>query len=368
VPWLPWKHCFKLYEFRTAAVPVDEAGTAKFRLERVLIRVRYEHALCLLGRKQGPIVHSLTLLPKEQVRIYEYDRYRRATSATERFSARTSFFTMTQRVNDTYSSTKAREGGSVSASTSVGGGGGGGVDLGIISFGAEASASASATTSAYFDVAQVSERFSHVAETSSLAVESERSIVVSTFEDQENLQSTARTLRNDNACQAVTYFIRRVFEVYNLCTRVVGIEVRIETSGWTSAPPQRNQTVVRRFLDRVDIGTAHDPRVEIALPTDGLCMRRNLHTAAPANVSMKRRHAWNWAVTAREPQPSTRSRQTPEATRRGGTRIVRGNLRLPARHGEWTGRTLAAHWRRYRPRAPCVQGPDERIAPCPDSR
>ena len=278
VPWLPWKHCFKLYEFRTAAVPVDKAGTAKFRLERVLIRVRYEHALCLLGRKQGPIVHSLTLLPKEQVRIYEYDRYRRATSATERFSARTSFFTMTQRVNDAYSSTKVREGGSVSASTSVGGGGGGGVDLGIISFGAEASASASATTSAYFDVAQVSERFSHVAETSSLAVESERSIVVSTFEDQENLQSTARTLRNDNACRAVTYFIRRVFEVYDLRTRVVGIEVQIGNQ-WVdlrSTPKEGLQTVVRKFLDRVDIGTAHDPRVEIALPTDGLLYEAEL--------------------------------------------------------------------------------------------
>ena len=28
--------------------------------------------------------------------------------------------------------------------------------------------------------------------------------------------------------------------------------------------------MVRKFLARVDVGAAHDPRVEIALPTDGL--------------------------------------------------------------------------------------------------
>jgi thermitase len=277
VPWLPWKHCFRLYEFRTAVVPVGKEGVAKLRLDRLLIRVRYEHALCLLGRKQGPIVHSLTLLPKEEVRIFESDRYRRTTSATQRFSARTSFFTMIQRVNDAYSSTKASAGGSASVSTSVSGGGGGGIDLGIVSFGAEASASTSGTTSTYFDVARVSEQFSHVAETSSLAVESERSIVVSTFEDQESLQSTARTLRNDNACRAVTYFIRRVFEIYELRTRIVGIEVQVGRQ-WVDlgSTPDELQKVVRKFLAKVDVGAAHDPRVEIALPTDGLLYEAEL--------------------------------------------------------------------------------------------
>jgi thermitase len=93
---------------------------------------------------------------------------------------------------------------------------------------------------------------------------------LSTFEDQESLQSTARTLRNDNACRAVTYFIRRVFEVYQLCTSIVGIEVQIGNQ-WVDlrSAPEGLQTIVRKFLDRLDIGTAHDPRVEIALPTDG---------------------------------------------------------------------------------------------------
>jgi len=277
VPWLPWEHCFRLYEFRTAVVPVDKAGIAEIRLDRLVIRVRYEHALCLRGRKQGPIVHSLTLLPKEQVRIYESDRYRRATSATARFSVRTSFFSMTQRVNEAYSSTKTSQGGSASVSSSVSGGAGGGIDLGIVSFGGEASASASTNTSSYFDVRRVSERFSHIAETSSLAVESERSVVVSTFEDQESLQSTARTLRNDNACRAVTYFIRRVFEVYELRTRIVAIEVQIGGEWFDlHATPDVLQRIVRAFLAKVDVGAQHDPEVEIALPTDGLLYEAEL--------------------------------------------------------------------------------------------
>ncbi len=277
VPWLPWKHCFKVYDFRTAVISVDRKAAADVRVDRLVIRVRYEHALCLLGRKQGPIVHSLTLLPKEQVRIFESDRYRRATSATARFSVRTSFFTMTQRVNDAYSSTKTSAGGSASVSSSVSAGGGGGIDLGIVSFGGEASTSVTGTTSSHFDVARVSEQFSHVAETSSQAVESERSIVVSTFEDQESLQSTARTLRNDNACRAVTYFIRRVFEVYELRTRTVAIEVQIGGQ-WVDlgSASEALQNVVRKFLARVVIGADHNPKVEIALPTDGLLYEAEL--------------------------------------------------------------------------------------------
>jgi thermitase len=277
VPWLSWKHCFRMYEFRTAVVPVAREDVADARVDRVLVRIRYEHSLCLLGRKQGPIVHSLTLLPKEQVRIYEYDRYRRGTSATSRFSSRTSFFTMTQRINDAYSSVKTSAGGSTSVSTSVSAGGGGGIDLGIVSFGGEASTSASGQTSSYFDVARVSERFSHVAETSSLAVESERSVVISTFEDQENVQSTARTLRNDNVCRAVTYFIRRVFEVYELRTRIVSIEVQVGNE-WIDirTSPPGIQKVVRKFLEKVEVGLAHDPQVQISLPTDGLLYEAEL--------------------------------------------------------------------------------------------
>jgi thermitase len=275
VPWLSWKHCFKFYEFRYATVPLERAAATN--IGRLVIRVRYEHAFCLIGRKQGPIVHSLTLLPKEVVRIYEYDRYRRATSATSRFSVRSSFFTLTQRVQDTYSSTKTEGGTSFSTSSSATASGGGGIDLGIVSFGGGSSVSGSVNASAHFDVASVSERFSHIAETSSLAVETERSVVVSTFEETESGQSTARTLRNDNECRAVTYFIRRVFEVYTLSTRIVSIEAQVGDT-WidVAATPAAIQEEIKRFLGKINVGGRADPKVEIALPTDGLLYEAEL--------------------------------------------------------------------------------------------
>lgn len=277
VPWLSWKHCFKLYELRYGAVAVDKAEAAKMGLERLVIRIRYEHALCLIGRKQGPIVHTLTLLPKEEVRIYEYDRYRRATAVTDRFSTRSSFYTMTQHVQDAYSSTRTSAGSSVSTSSSVSGKAGGGIDLGIFSIGGDVAASASIATNSYFDVASVSEHFSHVAETSALAVETERSVVVSTFEEQESSRATARTLRNSNDCRAVTYFIRRVFEIYELRTRIVAIEIQLRDQ-WVDlrAMPEALRDAVKKFLAKIDLGAAHDPRVEIALPTDGLLYEAEL--------------------------------------------------------------------------------------------
>jgi hypothetical protein len=271
VPWLSWKHCFKFFEFRFGFVPLNKDGGAATNAGRIEIRIRYEHALCLMGRKQGPIVHSLTLLPKEEIRIYEYDRYRRSTSETSRFSTRTSFFTMTQRVQDAYSNTKSSSGASITASSGASTEGGGGIDLGIISFGGGASSSSSINTNAYFNVSNVSENFSHVAQTSSLAVESERSIVVSTFEDKESVQSTARSLRNDNDCRAITYFIRRVFEVYSLSTRIVSVEV-LAGNQWldVAATPPAIQESIKKFLEKIEIGNSHDPKVEISLPTDGL--------------------------------------------------------------------------------------------------
>src|SRR5215208_2326851 len=277
VPWLSWKHCFKVYEFRYGVVPLERAAGLAAQVGRLQIRVRYEHSFCLLGRKQGPIVHTLTLLPKEQVKIYEFDRYRRATSATSRFSTRSSFFTLTQRVQDAYSSTKVSTGASVSTSSSASAGGGGGIDLGIVSFGGGASAAFSANTHAHFDVARVSEQFSHVAETSSFAVETERSVVVSTFEENESVHSTARVLTNDNECRAVTYTIRRVFEVYELTTRIIAVEVQLGDQ-WidVGAAPPEIQHEIKNFLHDLEVGARHDPAVEIALPTDGLLYEAEL--------------------------------------------------------------------------------------------
>lgn len=294
VPWLHWDHCFKMYDFRYANLPlsgktvppsqeavakVPARASAKVQVQRPLrIRARYEHALCLAGRKQGPIIHSLTLLPKEEVRIYEYDRYKRSTGVNDRYSTRTSFYTMTQRLQQAYSSTKVQGGASASVSVAASASAGGGFDLfGLLEGSAEGSVSTQADASAYFNAERVSEDFSRIVESSSLAVESERSIVVSTFEEQENLHSTARTLRNDNECKAVTYYMRRVFEVYKLTTRMVGIDVLLD-GGWTPvlAAPAATQKRVAELLDVKGDRKPVESGVEIALPTDGLLYEAEL--------------------------------------------------------------------------------------------
>jgi hypothetical protein len=85
---------------------------------------------------------------------------------------------------------------------------------------------------------------------------------VSTFQDQESLRSAARTLRNDNVCRAVTRFIRRVFEVYSLRTRIVAIEVLAGSQrADLGSTPGALQNVVRKSLAKVAVGAALDRAV-----------------------------------------------------------------------------------------------------------
>ena len=287
-PWLSWKHCFKIYEFREYVIRFDQ--TAATVREGIKIRARFEHALCPMGRKQGPIVHSLTLLPQEEVKIYEYDRYRRTTSTSARFSQRSSFFSYVSRVTETLASVKTDFGTAFSSTTSVAASSGGGLDLGIISFGGEASSSASVSVSNHLDVDSVFENFRHVAEISSQAVETERSIVVSTFEENVSTDTTFRTLRNANQCHAVTYFIRRVFEVYCLSTRLVGIEVQIG-GNWIDikAVPDALRDAIVKQLGSIIVGQVSQRSTEIAIPTDGLLYEAELAHCSSCEPALKRR-------------------------------------------------------------------------------
>jgi hypothetical protein len=287
-PWLSWKHCFKIYEFREYVMRLEQAAAAL--QAGVKIRARFEHALCPLGRKQGPIVHSLTLLPQEEVKIYEYDRYRRATSTSARFSQRSTFFSYVSRVTETLARVKTDFGTSFSSTASVAGSTGGGIDLGIISFGGEASSSASVSVSNHLDVDSVFETFRHVAEISSQAVETERSIVVSTFEENVSTDTTFRQLRNANHCHAVTYFIRRVFEVYCLSTRLVGIEVQIG-GNWIdiNAVPDALRDAILKQLGSIIVGQISRRKTEIAIPTDGLLYEAELAHCSSCEPEMERR-------------------------------------------------------------------------------
>ena len=83
-PWLAFDRCLMFYEARAFDLP-------NLQDRRLQVRVVYEHCLSLLGRQQGPLLYSVTLLPGEKVRIFEFDRYRRVKSSTERVSVHTSF-------------------------------------------------------------------------------------------------------------------------------------------------------------------------------------------------------------------------------------------------------------------------------------
>lgn len=291
-PWMSWKHCFYVYEFREYGLRPDTRPNKDVAIREIRIRARFEHALCPMGRKQGPIVHSLTLLPQEEVRIYEYDRYRRSTSTTSRFSQRSNFYSYVSKVTQQLSKVKTDFGAGFSSTSSVSGDGGGGINLGIFSFGAEAAASSSVSVNSHLNVDSVFESFRQVAEITSQAVETERSIVVSTSTLDDSIDKTYRTLRNANHCRAVTYFVRRVFEIYCLSTRLVGIEVQIGNN-WIdiSAVPDALRQVIAKELGKVIVGQVSRRSTEIAIPTDGLLFEAELAHCSSCEPEAERRIA-----------------------------------------------------------------------------
>ncbi len=219
VPWLRYDRCLFFYEVREFAVDPNQD-------RRIRLRVTYEHCLSLQGRQQGPLLYTTTLLPGEEVKLYEYDRFRRVRSGTERVSVHTSFrqtvsalsqnrrTTRTSAYFDTLTDIRTH------ADTSVAAGGGLAGFLGLPTVKSEFETDTESTIASGGSVSNVSDQFTQFAITASQSTEAERSVVVSRFEDEEHRSATARVIKNMNYCFAVTYFVRRVNEVYEASTRV----------------------------------------------------------------------------------------------------------------------------------------------------
>lgn len=270
VPWLPHDRCMSFFESRI------------FGDERLQVRVTYEHCLRLKGRQQGPLLYSTTLIPGEEVRLYEFDRFRRTRQETQRVSVHASFrqtvsaLSQNRRSSSTssYANTLLETRSATDSSLSIGGGLAG--FFGAPSGSLDRSSSAETRFAAGATASATSESFSQFAVTASQAVEAERSIVVSTFEDAEHRETTQRLLKNENPCYAVTYFVRRVLEVYQLVTRVVLIEWRLGAqSDWRRIDDTGDLSAnLKKALDNILKGgpkvgqEARDTR-EITLPTDG---------------------------------------------------------------------------------------------------
>ena len=273
VPWLEHDRCMYFFEARAFECPRSR--------ERIRLRIVYEHRLCLVGRQQGPLLYTTTLLPGETVTIFENDRYRRTRSETERVSVHTSFrqtlSALSEARNSASSSVYVDSLTSVrtSADTHVSAGGGLAGFLGLPSGSGNASASVSTTLATGSSAQRASQDFTQISRTASQAIEAERSLIVSSFEDTEHQTMTRRDLKNENDCYAVTYFVRRTNEVYEASTRVVGIEWQLGEQPWRAIDDLTGVTErVRndlRLCLRVAPKVGDEARDErrITIPTDG---------------------------------------------------------------------------------------------------
>jgi hypothetical protein len=274
IPWLPFDRCMTFYEARTFPLP-------QLQDRRIQVRVTYEHCMKLVGRQQGPLLFTTTLLPDEEVKIYEYDRFRRVRSETERVSVHTSFRqTMSALSQSRRSSSSSAYVDSLvdirtHADASVSAGGGLAGFFGAPEVKGETSVDTQTTVASGASTRTASEQFAQLATTASQAIEAERSLVVSRFEETEHENKTFRALRNHNHCYAVTYYVRRVNEVYTIETRVESIEWRLGDGPWrsfgdTEGLPDAFRKLleqIRRVLPRP--GDMREDRRSITLPTDG---------------------------------------------------------------------------------------------------
>lgn len=285
-PWRPDEQCMFWYETRFFRIPLgrgNDTPVAMFANVRDFIefRITYEHKLCLLGKQHGPLLYTQTLLPGEKVNLYHSDRYRRITSETDRYSVQTTFMQFLSVVHqaratgtldilsDRLSSVKG------ASSVSVGGGLAG--LLGFPSGGA--STQTSVTDHNMVRIGLVSDVFNQSVMQSSQLTHAERSVVVSNYEEKDVANVTVRTIQNDNECRAVTYFIRKVVELYAVSSRVSDISYRIiapnvppdwhsvNDLGWLPNAIQDEIKNVLKLLPKV--GEVVDNPKPISLPTDG---------------------------------------------------------------------------------------------------
>jgi thermitase len=119
-----------------------------------------------------------------------------------------------------------------------------------------------------------------VAEQASQYTDLQRSITISSYEDSETVSTTQRTLVNNNACYAVTYFVRKVLDVYVLTTKVIAVTVQVTVDNYVSPVltpaqidqlPQQYQKAVEAALRGLPVvGDSVEQTSVITVPTDGV--------------------------------------------------------------------------------------------------
>ncbi len=192
----------------------------------IQFEIVYELSLCLKGKQPGKLLYTTSLIPQEELKIYISDRLRKTTDATACFSVHSSFRSSVSALHESMQS------GSISSyadnlkknNSSSGESGG---FLGIVS--GSSSQNNSASNENIQSLQSASQNFQQTLVAASQSVEAQRSLVISSYEDHENLQVTSRTLKNYNNCYAVTYYIRQVNEAYEFSAKILSIRWRIES-------------------------------------------------------------------------------------------------------------------------------------------
>jgi len=285
-PWRTDEQCLIWREGRFLQMPIDNRRDAAGAVivvarEYVEFKVDYDHKFCLLGKQHGPLLFTQTLLPGEKVTLYHSDRYRRITSEQDRYSVQTTFMQFLSAVHqarvtnrlDALSDTLA----SVKTSASTAVGGGLAALLGLPS--GEGSTVGAVTDHNMLRVTRVADTFDQSVIQATQLTHAERSVVISNYEEKEALDISARTLQNDNACRAVTYFVRKVMDLYAMSTAVSGITFRVFAPGvsaeWHPVDDltwleQGIRAEVLRMLKLLpNLGSITEKARLVSLPTDG---------------------------------------------------------------------------------------------------
>jgi hypothetical protein len=284
-PWVPGAACVNFQETKTIILLlVGTPATGDFGRGEIIITIVYSHHLCLTGKQHGGLAYTLTLLPGENMTLYQSDRYRRTTSETERFSIQTTFSqfvsALHQQANSESSSFLTQVLSNTTNSSSSGASGG--INLGLFSIGGGGGSSSSSSSSSLvgLSAAQTSDSFSQTALQASQYTDVQRGLTISNYEDSETVSTTQRTLINNNVCYAVNYFVRKVMDVYTLTTTVNAITFQVIAGNFNSGaldPSQVGQVpaalrgpVEAALKGLPKVGSSATNKQTIAVPTDGV--------------------------------------------------------------------------------------------------
>ena len=108
----------------------------------------------------------------------------------------------------------------------------------------------------------------------------QRSITISSYEDSETVSTTQRTVVNNNLCYAVTYFVRKVLDVYVSTTTVTSVTFQVTAGNYVSGvltPAQIGQVeaqyekaVAAIIKGLPTVGEVIEQPTVLSVPTDGV--------------------------------------------------------------------------------------------------